>query len=164
LERLKRACKALVRQTWPQLVTLAGYLVAIGMRFPGWFVLLSVLTVVTVVCIVGRQLGPGEERTHSDPFLGTVLVGSGLASIVLTLKWWIVEKEAQLAAGRLLYLAGHADAAANPALAWSSVVTQWGSCAVFLVIGLFWAIRCSRNGRNSVSATTRPAKTICGTG
>ncbi|MEM5339735.1 hypothetical protein [Paraburkholderia azotifigens] len=143
---MKATCKALVRQTWPQLVTFAGYLVAIGMRFPRWFVLLSVLAVVAVVCIVGRQLGPGDERTHSDPFLGAVLVGSGLASIVLTLKWWIVEKEAQLAAGSLLYLAGHAEAPANPALAWTSIVTQWGSCAVFLVIALFWAIRCSRTG------------------
>ena len=116
------------------------------MRFPGWFVALSIIIVVTVVCMVGHWQRPGGEPTHSDPFLGAVLVGSGLASIVLTLKWWIVEKEAQLAAGSLLYLAGHAEAPANPALAWTSIVTQWGSCAVFLVIALFWAIRCSRTG------------------
>jgi hypothetical protein len=136
----------LVRQTWPQLVTLASYLVAIGTRFPGWFVGLSVITVVAVVCIAGRQLGPVQERMHSDPFLGTVLVGSGLAAILLTLKWWVVEKEARFAVGSLLHLAGHSEAAANPALAWSSVVTQWGSCTVFLVIALFWAIRCGRTG------------------
>jgi hypothetical protein len=142
LDRLKVACKTLVRKTWPQLVTLAGYLVAIDLRFPGWFVVLSVILVVAVVWHVGQRLELQGEPALPDSFLGAVLVGSGLASIVLTLKWRIVEKQTQLGAGSLLYLAGHAEAATNPTLAWSSILTQWGSCTIFLVIAAIWAIRC----------------------
>lgn len=76
-----------------------------------------------------------------DPLLGMILVASGLASIALTLKWWFVERQLQIAAGSLMHLASHAEAASDPLLAWSSVITQWGSCAIFLIITAVWGLR-----------------------
>jgi hypothetical protein len=145
LDRFKAVCVALVRGAWPQLVTLGGILVAIGLRFPGWFVIVSIVVVGAAVWHIGSHL-LREAPAHPDPLLGTVLVGSVLASIVLTLKWWLVERQMHLAAGSLLYLAGHTEAATNPTLAWSSVLTQWGSCVISLVIAVIWAIRSGRTG------------------
>jgi len=73
--------------------------------------------------------------------LGAVLIGSGLASIALTLKWWFVERQMTLPPGSLLYLAAHTEAEKDPTLAWSSVLSQWGSCLISLAIAGFWAIR-----------------------
>ncbi|HKR40327.1 MAG TPA: hypothetical protein VJU59_11720, partial [Paraburkholderia sp.] len=141
MDRLIAVCLAVVRGTWPQLVTLAGFLVAVGVRFPGWFVVLSIVVVGAVVWHVGRCLELGGASAHRAPLLGAVLVGSGLSSIVLSVKWWFVEKQMQLPSGSLLYLAGHAEATTSPTLAWSSVLTQWSSCLVFLAIAAIWAIR-----------------------
>ncbi|AUT73736.1 MULTISPECIES: hypothetical protein [Paraburkholderia] len=141
---LGAVCLALVRGTWPQLVTLVGFLVAVGLRFPGWFVILSIAVVGAVVWHIGRCLESGGVSALHDPLLGAVLVGSGLASIVLTLRWWFVEKQMQLPSGSLLYLAGHAEATTSPTLAWSSVLTQRSSCLIFLAIAAIWAIRCGR--------------------
>ena len=69
-----------------------------------------------------------------------ILIGSGLASIALTLKWWAVEQQLKLPPGMLLHLAGHTEATSDPALAWSSVMTQWASCSIFLVIVAAWAL------------------------
>lgn len=146
MDRLGAVCLAVVRATWPQLVTFGGFLVAVGLRFPGWFVVLSIAVAGAVVWHIGRCLGSGGASALHAPLLGAVLVGSGLASIVLTLKWWFVEKQMQLPSGSLLYLAGHAEATTNPSLAWSSVLTQWSSCLVFLVIAAVWAIRSGRVG------------------
>lgn len=144
MARLGAVCLAVVRGTWPQLVTLAGFLVAVGVRFPGWFVVLSIVVVGAVVWHVGRCLELGGASAHRVPLLGAVLVGSGLSSIVLSVKWWFVEKQMQLPSGSLLYLAGHAEATTSPTLAWSSVLTQWSSCVIFLAIAAIWAIRSGR--------------------
>jgi hypothetical protein len=144
LDRFKAVCFALVRATWPQLVTLVGFLVAVSLRFPGWFVIASFVVVVAAVWHVGRRFESQEEPALPDPLLGAVLVGSGLASILLTLKWWFVERQTRLVAGSLLYLAGHTEVATNPSLAWSSVLTQWGSCLISLAIAVVWAIRGGR--------------------
>lgn len=141
MDRLKAVCVALVRATWPQLVTQVAVLLAIGLCFPARFVIGSIAVVVAAVWQVGRRSGLTGAPALQDPLLGTVLIGSGLASIALTMKWWFVEKQMQLAAGSLLYLAGHTDAATDPTLAWSSVLTQWGSCLISLVITVIWAIR-----------------------
>ncbi|MGF6597351.1 hypothetical protein P3T23_002068 [Paraburkholderia sp. GAS448] len=63
-----------------------------------------------------------------------------MASVALTLKWWLVEKQSNLPSGVLLHPAGHSEAASNSTLAWSGILTQWGSCAVFLVIVAVWAL------------------------
>ncbi|ALL66815.1 hypothetical protein K788_00015800 [Paraburkholderia caribensis MBA4] len=144
MDRLGAVCVAVVRGTWPQLVTLAGFLVAVGLRFPGWFVILSIAVVSAVVWHIGRRVESGGASARHAPLLGAALVGSGLASIVLTLKWWFVEKQMQLPSGSLLYLAGHAEATTNPSLAWSSVVTQWSSALIFLAVVAIWAIRIGR--------------------
>lgn len=144
MERVIAVCLAVVRGTWPQLVTFAGFLVAVGLRFPGWFVILSIAVFCAVVWHIGRCLESGGASALHAPLLGAVLVGSGLASIVLTLKWWFVEKQMQLPSGSLLYLAGHAEATTSPSLAWSSVLSQWSSCLIFLAIAAIWAIRSGR--------------------
>ena len=144
MDRVKAVCVVLVQGAWPQLLTLGGFLVAVGLRFPGWFVIVSIAVVVTAVSHVGRRLALRGAPALQDPLLSVVLMGSGLASIGLMLKWWFVEQQMHLAAGSLLYLAGHSEAATNPALAWSSVLTQWGSCLISLAIAAIWAIRGGR--------------------
>jgi hypothetical protein len=57
LGRAKAACKALVGETLPQLVTLAGYLVAVGLRFPGWFVIISIAAIGAVGAIRSGRTG-----------------------------------------------------------------------------------------------------------
>ena len=128
------------RRTWPQLVTLTGFLVATNLRFPGWFVLISAVVIVAAISQSARLAALQRSHVLHDPLLGAVLVGSGLASIALTMKWWFVEKQMTLTAGTLLHLAGHSEAASDPTLAWSSVLTQWGSCVTFLVVAAVWGL------------------------
>jgi hypothetical protein len=115
-------------------------MVAISLRFPWWFVVLSVAVNGTAVAYLARCLASQPSGQAYDPFLGAILIGSGLASVALTLKWWFVEQQMKLAPGVLLHLAGHTDAASNPTLAWSSILTQWGSCSIFLAIVAVWAL------------------------
>ena len=121
LSNLKEISSALMRAAWPQLLTIVVFMVAISMRFPLWFVMLSAAINGAAVaylprCLASRPSGPAYDR-----LLGAILIGSGLASIALTLKWWFVEQQMKLAPGMLLHLAGHTEAASNPTLAWSSV-------------------------------------------
>ena len=81
-----------------------------------------------------------RSRIGGDPLLGAIVIGSGLASIALTLKRWAVEQQSKLAPCVPLHMAGHTEATSDPALAWSSVLTQWGSCSIFLVIVAVWAL------------------------
>jgi hypothetical protein len=139
LDRTKKVCEALVRRAWPQLVTLAGFVVATGLRFPVWFIVVSVTG--AAVWQIARRIRARRPHTQREPMLGLVLIGAGLASIALTMKWWFVEKQMRLAAGTLLNLAGHTEVASGHALeAWASVLTQWGSCAIFLVIAAVWGL------------------------
>ncbi len=140
LSHLKVISSALMRRAWPQVLTIIVFMVAISLRFPLWFVVLSAVVNGAAVaylaqCLASRPSGPAYDR-----FLGAVLIGSRLAAIVLTLKWWFVEQQMKLAPGVLLHLAGHAEADSNPTLAWSSVLTQWGSCSIFLVIVAVWGL------------------------
>ncbi|KLU20635.1 hypothetical protein EOS_40235 [Caballeronia mineralivorans PML1(12)] len=144
LSNLKAISSALMRRAWPQVLTIIVFMVAISLRFPLWFVMLSAAVNGAAVaylaqCSASRPSGPAY-----DPFLGAVLIGSGLASVALTLKWWFVEQQMKLAPGVLLRLAGHTEAASNPTLAWSSVLTQWGSCSIFLVIVAAWGLGSGR--------------------
>src|SRR5260370_2509513 len=139
---LKAISSALICRAWPQVLTIIVFMVAMSLRFPLWFVMLSAAVngaavVCLAPCLASRPSGPAY-----DPFLGAVLIGSGLASIALTLKWGGVEKQLKLAPGVLLHLSGHATS--NSTLAWSSVVTQWGSCSIFLVIVAVWALSSGR--------------------
>ncbi|QCP49112.1 hypothetical protein FAZ95_07920 [Trinickia violacea] len=140
MDQQKIVWGAWVRGTWPQLVTLAGFLVAISLRFPGWFVLISAVVIVAAISQSARLAALQRSHGLHDPLLGAVLVGSGLASIALTMKWWFVEKQMTLAADTLLYLVGHTEGASDLALAWSSVLTQWGSCVIFLVVAAVWGL------------------------
>jgi len=141
-ERLGRL-KAIGR-AWPQLLTMVAFMVAISLRFPLWFIMLSALVNGTVLTCLTRCFTSRRARAGGDPFLGVIVIGSGLASIALTLKWWVMERQLKLAPGVLLHMAGHTEATSNPALAWSSVLTQWSSCSIFLVIVAVWALG---NGR-----------------
>lgn len=140
LARLTAATSALLRNAWPQLMTMTVFMAAISLRFPLWFVMLSVIVNGTAVTYLTRCFAPPSLRTGGDPFLGAIVIGSGLASIALTLKWWAVEQQSKLAPGVLLHIAGHTEATSDPVLAWSSVLSQWGSCSIFLVIVAVWAL------------------------
>jgi hypothetical protein len=119
-------------------------MVAINLRFPLWFVMLSAIVNGITLTYPTWNFASRRSRTGGDPFLGAIVIGSGLASIALTLKWWAVEQQSKLAPGVLLHMAGHTEATSNPALAWSSVLTQWGSCSIFLVIVAVWVLGSGR--------------------
>jgi hypothetical protein len=136
-ERMSRL-KAIGR-AWPQVLTIIVFTAAISLRFPLWFVMLSAIVNGTALTHLTRHFASRRPRADGDPFLGAIVIGSGLASIALSLKWWAVEHQLKLAPGALLHIAGHTEATSNPALAWSSVMTQWGSCSIFLVIVAVWA-------------------------
>lgn len=144
LARFTTATSALLRNAWPQLLTMTVFMAAISLRFPLWFVMLSVIVNGTAVTYLTRCFASPSSRTGGDPLLGAIVIGSGLASIALTLKWWAVEQQSKLAPGVLLHIAGHTEATSDPALAWSSVLTQWGSCSIFLVIVAVWALASRR--------------------
>ncbi|BCZ85030.1 hypothetical protein [Paraburkholderia terrae] len=147
-ERLSRFSKlggALIRRTWPQLLTMIAFMAAISLRFPLWFVVLSAIVSGAAVAYLVQCFASRPSGSTCDPLLGAVLIGSGLASIALTLKWWTVEQQSKLAPGALLHFAGHTEAPADSALAWSSVLTQWGSCLIFLVIVAVWAMSARRS-------------------
>ncbi|TDN62236.1 hypothetical protein [Paraburkholderia sp. BL10I2N1] len=141
LANLRDLVSALMRRAWPQVLTMIVFMVAISLRFPLWFVMLSAAVNGAALTYLARCFASQPSRRVHDPLLGAVLVGSGLASVALTLKWWTVEKQLQLAPGVLLHLAGHSTS--NSTQAWSSVLTQWGSCSIFLVIVAVW-VRGSR--------------------
>jgi hypothetical protein len=134
---------AIVR-AWPQVLTIVVFMVAISLRFPLWFVVLSAIVNGTALTYLTRCFASRRSGTGGDPFLGAIVIGSGLASIALTLDWWAVEQQSKLAPGVLLHMANHIEATSNPALAWSSVLTQWGSCAIFLVIVVAWVLGSGR--------------------
>lgn len=140
LNGLKAIGPALMRRVWPQVLTVIVFMVAISLRFPWWFVMLSALVNGAAVAYLAQCFALRPSRPAGDPLIGTVLIGSGLASIALTLKWWFVERQLNLPPGMLLHLAGHTEATSDPALAWSSVMSQWASCSIFLVIVAAWAL------------------------
>jgi hypothetical protein len=76
-------------------------MVAISIRFPLWYVLLSALAIVAALIYVCQCLAAQSQvpRANHDPVLGAILICSGLASIGLTLKWGTVENQLQLAPG-----------------------------------------------------------------
>ena len=131
----------LVWNAWPQLLTMAGFMMVILIRFPLWFVVLSAVVSVTALTYLCRRLAAQTPISYQDhaPLLGAILVCSGLASIGLTLKWGSVESQLKMAPGTLLYLTDHAQVTVSSTLAWSSVITQWGSCSIFLVAVAIWA-------------------------
>ncbi|MFP3187183.1 MAG: hypothetical protein RXR20_08975 [Paraburkholderia sp.] len=140
LTRLWVSANNLLRLAWIEVLTIIVFMLVISLRFPSWFVVLSAIVNGGAAAYVARCIASERSTTVHDPLLFTVLIGSGMASITLTLKWWLVEKQFKLASGTLLHMTGHAEATSNPALAWSSVLTQWGSCSIFLVIVAIWAL------------------------
>ncbi|MFM0566259.1 hypothetical protein [Paraburkholderia sediminicola] len=96
------------------------FMVAISLRFPLWFVMLPAIVNGTALTYLTRHFASRRSRAGDDPFLGAIVIGIGLASIALTLKWWAVEQQLKLAPGVLLHMAGHTEATSNPALAWQA--------------------------------------------
>jgi hypothetical protein len=144
LASLKTISSTVIRGTWPQLLTMSAFIAAISLRFPLWFIVISAAVNGAAVAYLIMSFAFRPSGPVRDPLLGAVLIGSGLASIALTLKWWFVETQLKLAPGVLLHMAGHTEAASNPPLAWSSVLTQWSSCLIFLVIVVVWALGTGR--------------------
>ncbi|MGF6297765.1 MULTISPECIES: hypothetical protein [Paraburkholderia] len=142
LTNLGDLVSALMHRAWPQVMTIIVFMVAISVRFPLWFVMLSAAVNGAALTYLAQSCASQPSRRVHDPLLGAVLIGSGLASVALTLKWWTVEKQLQLAPGVLLHLAGHPTS--NSTLAWPSVLTQGGSCSIFLVIVAVWVLGSGR--------------------
>ncbi|MEM5400261.1 MULTISPECIES: hypothetical protein [Paraburkholderia] len=58
-----RASLALVRLAWPQLVTMFGFLFAVLLRYPTWFVALSVLAVTVSILHVAMNVARNPARS-----------------------------------------------------------------------------------------------------
>src|SRR5260370_37465511 len=84
---------ALMHGAWPQLLTMIVFMAAISLRFPLWFVVLSAADIGAAVTYRGQCLASHACSPVHDPFLGAVLIGSGLASIGLTVKLRFVEEQ-----------------------------------------------------------------------
>src|SRR6478609_3065031 len=94
-----------IGRAWPQVLTIIVFMVAISLRFPLWFVMLSAIVNGTALTYLMRHFASRRSRTGGDPLLGAIVIGSGLASIALTLKWWAVEQQLKLTPGVLLHMA-----------------------------------------------------------
>src|ERR1700675_2845426 len=96
---LKEISGALMRRAWPQVLTIIVFMVVISLRFPLWFVMLSAVINGAAVAYLAQCLASRPSGPVHDPFLGAILIGSGLATIGLTLKWWFVVQQMKLAPG-----------------------------------------------------------------
>ena len=77
LARLTAAASALLRNAWPQLLTMIVFMAAISLRFPLWFVVFSAIVNGAAVAYLARGFVSGPFRPVHDPLLGAVQVGSG---------------------------------------------------------------------------------------
>jgi hypothetical protein len=142
---LAAVVRRLAQTAWPQLAISFVFLVAIGLRFPLWFVVLSAAVIGAAHAYLATAVDPGTAAPQDD-LLGAVVIGSGLASIALTLKWWVLESQSKLSPGTLLHLAGHTGRSSSAGLTWFSVSMQWASCALYSLIVVVWALRHGRAG------------------
>lgn len=133
------ASLALVRLAGLQLATLFGFLFALLLRYPLWFVGLAVLVVMASISRISVDVAKNPKRPFNLTMLDCLLVGSGWATSLLSMWWGHVEQVQHLKAGALLTQASRDLFISTPELAWCSVVTQWISCAVVLVVTLIWA-------------------------
>jgi FlaA1/EpsC-like NDP-sugar epimerase len=119
-----RESLALVRLAWPQLVTMFSFLFAVLLRYPVWFVALTVLVVAVSVSRVAADVAKNPGRSFDFAAIDYLLVGAGWAASLLSMRWWYVERAQQLESGALLTQASRTILIATPELAWCSVVTQ----------------------------------------
>lgn len=134
-----RATVALLRLAWPQLVTMFGFLFAVLLRYPTWFVVLSVLVVTVSISQVAMNVARNPARRFDFAVVDGLLVGSGWSASLLSMTWLHIERECHLEPGALLRLAIQTTQASTPDLASGSIVMQWISCFGALLTMLVWA-------------------------
>ncbi|WP_069352766.1 hypothetical protein [Burkholderia cenocepacia] len=135
-----RVTLALVRLAWPQLVTMFSFLFAVLLRYPMWFVGLTVFVIALSISRVTADITKNPGRRFDFQVTDYLVVGAGWAASLLSMRWWHVERAQHLESGALLTQASQGLLTATPELAWCWVVTQWVSSAVVLVVVLIWAL------------------------
>ncbi|MCA8142993.1 hypothetical protein [Burkholderia multivorans] len=134
-----RVTFALVRLTWPQLVTMFSFLFAVLQRYPIWFAALTVFVVAISISRVTVDIARNPRRPFDFAAIDFLVVVAGWAASLLSMRWWYVERAQHLESGALLTQVNHDLLIATPELAWRWVVTQWISSAAVLVVVLIWA-------------------------
>ncbi|WP_321948349.1 hypothetical protein [Paraburkholderia sp. J10-1] len=134
-----RATLALLRLAWLQLVTMFSFLYAVLLRYPTWFVALSVLVVTASISHVAMNVARNPARPFDFKVLDWLLVTSGWSAILLSMNWLRIERTRHLEPGALLGQAIQSTLISSPDLGTGSVVTQWICSFSALVVMLTWA-------------------------
>ncbi|WP_321931708.1 hypothetical protein [Paraburkholderia guartelaensis] len=134
-----RATFALLRLAWPQLVTMFGFLYAVLLRYPTWFVALSVLVVTVSISHIAMNIARNPARPFDFKAIDWLLVTSGWSAILLSMSWLRIERTRHLEPGALLGQPIQSTLISSPDLGMDSVVTQWLCCFSELVVMLAWA-------------------------
>ncbi|WP_028202182.1 hypothetical protein [Paraburkholderia nodosa] len=135
----ERETLALVRLAWPQLVTMFGFLFAVLLRYPMWFVALSVLAVTISISHVAINIARNPARPFDFKVIDGLVVGLGWAASLLSMHWLHIEQTQRLKPGALLGQAIQTIPFSTPQLAWDSAVAQWLFCFAALIAMLTWA-------------------------
>ncbi|WP_321939369.1 hypothetical protein [Paraburkholderia sp. J8-2] len=133
-----RATFALLRLAWPQLVTMFSFLYAVLLRYPTWFVALSVLVVTVSISHIAMNVARNPARPFDFKVLDWLLVISGWSAILLSMNWLRIERTRHLEPGTLLGQAIQSMLISSPDLGMGSVVTQWTCSFSALVVMLAW--------------------------
>ncbi|MEX3968260.1 hypothetical protein AB4Y42_39775 [Paraburkholderia sp. EG286B] len=133
------ASLALVRLAWPQLVTMFGFLFAVLLRYPTWFVALAVLVVTVSISHIAMNVARNPARSFDFRVIDWLLVGSGWSASLLSMYWLRIERTHHLKPGALLGLAIQTTLISNPEFGTGSAVTQWMCCFGALAVMLAWA-------------------------
>ncbi|HKR40232.1 MAG TPA: hypothetical protein VJU59_11235 [Paraburkholderia sp.] len=134
-----RATLALLRLAWPQLVTMFGFLFAVLLRYPTWFVVLSVLVVSVSISQVAMNVARNPARRFDFAVIDGLLIGSGWSASLLSMAWLHIERTLHLEPGALLCLTIQTTLASTPNRVSGSIVMQWMSCSGALLTMLIWA-------------------------
>lgn len=134
-----RETLALVRIAWPQLTTMFGFLFAILLRYPMWFVALSVLVVTVSISHVAMNVARNPARSFDFKVIDWLLVGSGWSASLLSMNRLHIERTHHLKPGALLGQAIQTMPMSTPDLSWDSAVSQWLFCFAALIVMLVWA-------------------------
>ena len=133
-----RDALALVRLAWPQLITMFGFLFAILLRYPMWFVALSVLVVTVSISRVAMDVAGNPARRFDFGVIYYLLVGSGWSASLLSMNWLHIERTRHLKPGALLGQSIQGMLMATPELSWGAAVAQWLFCFAALIVMLIW--------------------------
>jgi hypothetical protein len=134
-----RTTLALIRLAWPQLATMFSFLFAVLLRYPMWFVGLTVFVLMLSIARITADVASNPGKPFDFVVIDYLVVGAGWAASLLSMRWWHVERAQHMEPGAFLMQPGRGLLIATTELAWGGVVTQWVSSAAALVVILIWA-------------------------